>query len=345
MTNPNIKNFNPGGIKDRVDSRDYQYSEIGFASSPFDWNKGYDVEVELGMTLPVKDQNGSYSCGGQAWSTYAGVLEAQATNSLEERSAKFFYAQTYQRGGGSSGRDNANVFVNQGACRESVLTSYQNGLPPDESFMTRGQDITSIDRTDALSDKSYSYAQVNFSHADSIAQAVRDNHGAIIGIDGENNGTWLSEFPAIPTQSEWQHWIYVGKVKLINGTKYFGLLNSWGLRAGDRGWQWITEAYFTSGHVWACWTHVYNPTSISTFHHNFATNIIYGQSGSEVVALQTALQVDGEFPASVPTSGLYGDITALAVLKFRQKYGMSSITDPKGHSVGPLTRNELNKIF
>ena len=106
MIDPNSPNFDPGGVPDRVDNRDFKWDEIGFGTSPFDWQKGFDIEFELGTKLPTKDQDGSYSCGGQAWSQYAGVLEATFSGTLEERSAKFFYAQTYQKGGGSSGRDN-----------------------------------------------------------------------------------------------------------------------------------------------------------------------------------------------------------------------------------------------
>ena len=45
-----------GAIIDIPDSRDYQWSEIGKSSTPFDWNKGYDVEEELGFKIPVKSQ-------------------------------------------------------------------------------------------------------------------------------------------------------------------------------------------------------------------------------------------------------------------------------------------------
>lgn len=223
MSDPDVQGFNPGGIKDRTDNRDFQMSEIGFASAPFDWNKGFDIETELGIKLPVKDQGSSFSCGGQAWSTYAGVLEAKATGTLEERSAKFFYAQTYQQGGGSSGRDNANVFINDGAAREVVLASYKNSNPPDEPFMTRGQDITDLARNDAKSDRGFSYAQTGTS-IETIAQAIRDNHGVVLGIDGQNGLTpsWSSETPQPPTHTEWRHWVAAFKAFAITPTEYQG---------------------------------------------------------------------------------------------------------------------------
>src|ERR1700674_5032258 len=244
---PNIINsptWNPGGVKDRIDNRDFQWGEIGFGSPLFDWNIGFDIEHNLGFPIPVKNQNGSFSCGGQAWAYLAGILQAVQTKSYTERSAKYVYAQTYAPGGGSRGRDNAQIFVTQGVSRELTLPSYENRLPPTETFMTSSGDITDQIRLDAKSDTSFSYAQVINSsigtNIDNVAQAIRDNNGVILGIDGENNGTWASPFPALPINVQWRHWIYAGKAQIINGTKYVGVLNSWG-DVGQKGWQWIHE--------------------------------------------------------------------------------------------------------
>lgn len=350
MTDPTIPDFNPGGVPDRVDLRDYQYSEVAFGTIPFDWSKGFDIEQVIGTSLPVKDQNGSFSCGGQAWSQYAGVLECAFTSSFEERSAKFFYAQTYQQGGGSNGRDNAEVFIKQGAAKETVLTSYDNDMPPNEQFMTRGQDITQVARNDAALSRGYSYVQVGHG-IDDIAQAIRDNYGLVMGIDGSNNGTWASVFPQPPKTGEnvWRHWIYAGRAKMIDGKKHIGCLNSWGKNVGDQGWQWISEDYFNTFvpqknemAVWAGWTHVFSLTPPPiTFTHDFQINLKMGDSGAEVVALQKALMLDGVFPITVPTTGYFGQITKNSVVSFQVKYGIT----PQSGFCGPKTRAKLNALF
>jgi hypothetical protein len=52
--------FGKGAHIDKIDTRDYQWSEIGFGIAPYDWSKEYDIEKVLGVTLPVKNQNGMY---------------------------------------------------------------------------------------------------------------------------------------------------------------------------------------------------------------------------------------------------------------------------------------------
>lgn len=337
--------FNPGGYKDRIDTRDYMFDEIaGAVVKPFNWEAGWDVETDLGIRLkkpsfklPIKDQGDSFSCGGQSWSQYAGVLEAIATNSFEERSAKFLYAQTYVPGGGSRGRDNADIFVNQGAAKESKLTSYQNSNPPSEAFITRSQDITDLVRTDAKLSKALAYAQTGID-IDSMAIAVRDNLGVIIGLDGANNGTWVSAFPKLPEVVQWRHWVYGLKAKLINGVKYIGIINSWGKDVGEDGVQWLSEVYFKKN-VWSGWTHVFAPLPIVDFSHIFNTDIKVGDKGEEVVALQKILQMKGFFPKEVPATGLYGSITQRSVKNFQIA---NNILNTSGGVVGPLTRAKLN---
>lgn len=354
-----------GAVKSPLDERDYQWEEVAMGIAPFDWSKGYDIEKVLGHTLSPKDQGSSSSCGGQAWSMLAAVQEDIATQSFEERSAKYVYAQTFVPGGGSGGRANSEIYKGQGISYEKLCPSYEpSGSLPSEMFITRVQDITAEARKNAKEALAATYFNVS-PDIDSIAQAIKTNGGVVLGIDGSNNGTWLSEFPKMPQDGEkiWRHWVYAGKAKIVRGVKYIGVLNSWGAEAGVKGWQWLSEEYingsvydsslgFEQACIWEVWTATINKNGpISSFKHNFATNIKFGQHGEEVRALQLALQNDGSFPAGFslsnkdyPTAN-YAGMTAQAVLKFRLKHGISSATDTLGHSVGPLTRAKLNEFY
>jgi hypothetical protein len=86
--------------------------------------------------------------------------------------------------------------------------------------------------------------------------------------------------------------------------------------------------------------------STATWCHTFNGNLSIGMSGSDVTALQTALQKDGE---STTVNGTFDDQTAAAVTTFQQKY-QSAILAPYGLSngtgyAGKGTRAELNSLF
>ncbi len=347
MTDPTLSNFNPGGLIDRVDLRDYQWQEIaGGVTDGFNWIEGFDVEQELGFQLVVKDQGQSFSCGGQSWAYLAEVLEALNTSSYEPRSAKYLYSQTCVPEGGSRGRDNADIFVNQGLARESLLTSYQNSSAPSEAFMQRSVDIKDNSRQDAKLSRASAYAQTG-TDIESIATALRKNHGVILGVEGQNNGTWQSEFPKPPAIIEWRHWVYACAAKLINGKKHIRIINSWGKNIGNNGRQWLSEEYFNN-HVFSGWTHVFAPPVPVVFTHSFLTNLKLNDNNAEVQYLQTALKLEGTFPITVPPSGFYGEITRKAVLDFQRKYNVATpqeINTLNGTTVGPSTRAKLNFLY
>lgn len=313
------KQFGHGGVKDKPDPRDYQYSTIAMATSPFDWSIGFDIET-LGV-LPVKNQYQSFSCGGQAWASYSYVLDK--TN-REEKSAKFIYSQTHVEGGGSDGRTNCDLCVKKGVSQETLCPSYLPDKTTTEAFMVAVGDITVPAYADATTNEEKSYFSGS-TDIDSVAQTIRDNSGVVIGLGGQNNGTWLSPFPLPPTTVQWNHWVYAGKAKIINGKKYIGFLNSWGNSVGEKGWQWIGEDYFKNGLVWACWIMVYN----NNVPYVFTKVLKFGNEGFDVRMLQTKLGifVDGKF----------GKNTQRAVVAFQTKNGLK----PDG-IVGAKTNEKLN---
>lgn len=338
--------FGHGGIPDTVDSRDHHYSDIAGASAPFDWNVGYDIEAELPRKIPVKNQGQSFSCGGQAWSYFMEILEAIDSKTFEERSAKFIYAQTFVKGGGSAGRTNCDLVSKQGDAMESVLSSYSAPGVTSEAWMTQVSDITPNVRENAKLSQSKGYANP-FIQIDSLAQAARDQKGVIIGVYGQNNGTWTSAYPQPPkTNDTWGHWLYIGKAKIVNGKKYLGVLNSWGGDVGEWGWQWLGEEYLP--YFFQAWTLYYKTPGVSSFSHSFTVNMSYGQTSDEIKLLQDALKLDGVFPSQFPSTGYYGETTRRAVLVYQTKYlvdSAASLNALNGMRVGALTRNQLNSEF
>lgn len=244
------KRYGTGAIANKLDLRDKKYDKIAYASVPFNWEVGYDIESELqkhlknpNFLIPVKHQGVSYSCVGQAAAYYESVQDAFEKGMYVERSARDGYSQIfYPQTGGSTIRDALNLLVKKGVCKEEMMISYENGRVPSELFIRSRKDASPLTIANANTAKGTAYATVK-PNIESIAQAIRDNHGVIFTVAGQNNGTWLSEFPKTPTLFEWSHAVYAGKARLINGRKYIGILNSWGTECGNRGWQWIGEDY------------------------------------------------------------------------------------------------------
>lgn len=335
-----------GAVKDTPDPRDYIFGQdVGGGTPPFDWTIGFDIESELkkilgndAFKIPVKDQNGSFSCGGQAWSYLWSVLFARFHKTFEEKSAKFIYSQTFVGTGGSAGRTNCQLVMSKGVSSETLCPSYDEGNAPGEAFMERKSDISDAAFAEGKQDIAIGYANVS-PDIDLVAQAMRDMFGTIIGIDGSNNGTWRSAYPippvpGIPASGLWAHWLFIGKAKLINGKKYVAVLNSWNQTTGDLGWQWISEDYFTNiaagtKSIWSAWTMIFNthPDQLPLF----TRSLMLGSKGDDVKEMQEILGFTGN-----NIDGIFGRNTLGAVKKFQLKNDLNA-----DGIVGPMTQAAL----
>lgn len=349
-----LDNVGKGAVREDIpDPRDFEWGkDVGMAAIPFDWNKGYDIEQVLSEKLgtpfkfKVKNQGNSSSCGGQAWGYLGQALDIMNDGSSEEKSAKFIYNQTHVGTGGSGGRENCTVLITRGMGNEVDCLSYENGLPGSEAFYIKSNDILPVAFTNALKDLGLAYANVLDRDPDNIATAVRDNYGCILGVTGTNNGTWRDKYPQPPTtfSNSWNHWLYVGKLKMKNGKRYFGVLNSWGDSVGEGGWQWLSEDYiktFILGYpvIFSVWTMVAKSDVVVPPPFVFTKTLKYGMTNTDVKVLQTVLKKGGYFPATVNTTNYFGPTTLASVKKFQTFNHLTS-----DGIVGPFTRVLLNKL-
>ena len=259
-----------GALRDPLDARDFRYEGIAAAGEPVDWNKGFDIEKELDIVIPFKDQDGSGSCVGQAWAYYGAILNAVEIGHYSEQSAKAIYSQI-QLGlpqGGAYIRDGAKLFVDWGSVKETTVPSYDGVNPPKEAFMK--EKLWKTPEIDEMAKVFQAKEYRTFNAAKNIelfAQAIRDNYGVVGGLEGTNNGTWKSGEPKPPAdKADWGHSIFFGKLGIDELGKWVASPNNWGTRIKDRlhpdGWQKLREDWFASPYMFNPWTLVDKPNEV-----------------------------------------------------------------------------------
>lgn len=102
-----------------------------------------------------------------------------------------------------------------------------------------------------------SYARMTHNSIDYMAGYIRDHHGLVSGVLGDNAG-WRASDGIVkpPISKDWGHALYFCAAKMINGKKYVGGPNSWGNGWGGNGWFWIGADYF--GSLFNLWTLIDN---------------------------------------------------------------------------------------
>ena len=242
-----------GAVRDPHDPRDIHLHDIAGAPTPFDWNKGFDIEKQLGITIPVKNQMSSESCVGQGWSYLMAVKNAQITGIYDEVSAKAIYSQIFLKpNGGANIRDGGLLLQNWGAVLEKIVNSHKTDGSVDEQFMEDTSWITPEIVVMAKNLMALSIADVP-TDIESWACAIRDNGGIVFGVDGTNNGTWNSLEPQPPIGSPaWGHCLFGGKALTDNNSKSIKSPNSWGNLGG---WQNFRQNWFdNTQYLFTAWT-------------------------------------------------------------------------------------------
>ena len=259
---PKLK-YGTGAFRDRPDSRDRLLKAV-IGEVKVDWEKGYNVESDLGIQLKVENQDGSSSCVGQAWAKYTEAIDCAETGKLPDHSAKSIYEQIYVPGGGAYLREGAKVIVKGGVALEELIPSYENGNPPSEPYMT-SQTISNDVRECMKVYRAKEYRFVSSSDVDLLAWTIANNHGAVSGADGDSAG-WQTGEIKNPKKREWGHAFYFTGFGLVPGRgRYLDFINSWSEQWGFNGkGRFYLDEYDIAQWTYGAWTLIDLPNFMQT---------------------------------------------------------------------------------
>jgi len=336
-------------------AKDFKSEEL-FAAPPAltypDWDSWQkDPEnKKLLSTIPVQNQDGSYSCLAQA-----GALALAINNWLEEKryermSARSIYP--YRRNNPGRGMwvdDLGNIATQRGVLFEDIVASdsMDEGKMNDiTDFLPSYEKIGKIYRA-----KSYIWLPVN--NIDETANILAQGKPVVICVRFGNN-EWAKEVPTIESEETlYGHGIVAlpkAFVKIKN-KKAVLIQDSWGVETGMDGRRLLTEDWFSKGRVQAA---IYfedlqnlaiQNEELAKPVYEFKRDLTMGMRGYDVAMLQRCLGYlkdnDGYmFPLSVEPTGYYGGITRAAVKRFQKENELIQTGN-----VDSQTRKALNDFF
>lgn len=330
-----------GAIRDKKDKRDFKFT-ANFSPVPLP-----DTFSIRNKIPTVRDQGQSGSCGGQAFGYHMETNTLIRDGKFTALSSKSIYQPVFVAPEGSNARDLLTRIDRVGACLESDVPSYDNGLPPSEAFMEDGSKITQSMLVTGKQYSGQSYLAFSSTDMNQVKQAIYQGNGATLAVLG-NNPCWTTASGeiAVPASNHlvWGHFVFLTGWVIRNGSRFFEFVNSWSNQWGDQGFGYLPEQYLLAGYGYNEWIVVEKPLPDTNFAHTFNVNLAYGQTSPEVGLLQTFLVKNGY---DTLITNYYGEMTRQAVLQFQYDYKVDNpivLAALQGKNVGPKTRTVLNVL-
>lgn len=327
--------------------------------------------------IPIWDQNKLGACVGHAGAKYKQKLDETDTKTVYPLSARFVYAMAKCQDGysdeGTYPRLVAQIMKDFGVATEKTVPN-DTTIPHETYVYNRKQNnIPGAPLfPDAAPFKISGYAFPNVKDPESLKAAIVNFQGAMLLVQvgkewytDKNGKTSWKEKDVLPLRIPKVvisgHEIYLYGYETVGNRIKFYFVNSWSDEWGKLGigYFWYDEY---KPYIIEAITVVDIPNEMQqtvdqlptkeNFKFNFTKQVSYGQRNSDVVALQTALMIDGEFDKALYVDllksnelGYYGTTTQKAVAAYQAKYKLDTIVNLgiiNGKYIGPKTRAHLN---
>lgn len=309
------------------------HAEVAGAYQPTVWA---EKDPAAGFTTyPKRNQGIKSDCTCYAGAKALSIDELGENGQYREFSPDSVYPYVVVPGGGANSLDVIKFIDSNGMTLEALypsdsLTEAQASNPAVINSNIVAKDAKQV----ALIYRPSSYVECA-TDFDTIAGILHNyqvqgiKKGVMITIVGQNNGTWASTMPQVPSKAStsalWYHRIVVTDFGLIKGQKVLAFDNSWGDQVGNKGQQFLTEAYmpFMYGGIYTInQPDVADLDPMAKPSHVWTAPLTVGDSGNDVLMLQTALQSVGMFPVSsiLKPTGYFGGLTKNGVQMFQAAF-------------------------
>lgn len=334
----------PDTRSDEAKLKDYHFNEVVAAAAPVVWTEKPRAEWRL---FTKRFQDGSYSCVEQTVAKICEVL-----NFLKTGEKIPFSASNYKL------RSN---FPAEGMIGVNALDiARENGVPFEALQISQNQSEAQMNSavlspTAKAAAKLFSFGNyVQYTpkiQFEEIASTIQNTGKPVMVWFEFHADEWSLEIPTVlrPGPSL-RHSVAAVDITLVQGKKALVIEDS--APFGGLSVRLVTEDFFKERNIFAAYPISFKtettPIDAVKEKFYFAGELKLGDNSEYVKNLQRALQIEGCFPTNAATTGLYGAITAKAVLAFQKKYQLAAESELEalgGRSVGPKTRAKLNELF
>lgn len=342
-------------------AKDFTFDEIVASAAPVVWK-----EKSTWRKFPIFNQNGSGSCVAQTMAKLVGILYSEKFKEYVHFSASHLYQRRSNKPQG--GMIATNVFD---LARESVTLE---SLAPSQNMSDSQMDAVSVAPVKNEVGKLFkigNYVTVPVKDIDTVASIIQQTNKGLMVWFYFSLAEWRKAVPEMLDVNMLKQGALHHSVAAVD----FLILSSaqtsdkrfWGKKAivvedtawpetGRSGQRFITEDFFKKRNTFVGYPISFKfddslPVETAP-RFNFETDLKYNTevSYASVVALQKILRFEGLFPTNIDCTGIYGAVTAKAVVAYQLKYGLikaEQVAEFSGvnSAVGPRTRAHLNAKY